>query len=78
MALTAKEVISFIWMTLLFVVMLLAGSALLFKTYAPHKVVMTRSAAFMRVVNYFELVAILVFIPGTVSLYWSYVKSLRF
>ncbi|QAV42297.1 m41L [Myxoma virus] len=78
MALTVKEVISFIGTTLLFVFMVLAGSALVFKTYAPHKVVVARSVAFMRVVNFFEFVAILVFIPGTLSLYWSYVKSLRF
>ncbi|AAL69782.1 SPV043 putative IMV membrane protein [Swinepox virus] len=76
MTINTKDMFSLVSLTLLTIFMLACGGSLLFKTIAPHRLVITRSVTFNKVVNFLEYVAILIFIPGTITLYSAYVRTL--
>ncbi|AAK85007.1 hypothetical protein [Lumpy skin disease virus] len=76
MALSTRETFSLITVTLLAIFMIVSGSALLFKSFAPHRFIMARSLTFDKILSFLEYAAIFIFVPGTVSLYSAYIKTL--
>nr|WGO62675.1 IMV membrane protein [Wadden Sea poxvirus] len=76
MTLSAKEIFSTVGLTILAIIMIVSGCALSFKSLAPYKIVTMRSMTFNKIINILEYIAIFIFVPGTISLYSAYIKSI--
>ncbi|ASK51251.1 IMV protein (VP13) [Eptesipox virus] len=76
MALSSKEVVYAIIITILMLLMIVSGSALMFKSLAPYRVMQMKSLSFMRVLTILEYIAIFIFVPGTITIYSAYIRSL--
>ncbi|AAR07402.1 46L [Yaba monkey tumor virus] len=76
MALSTKEIFSAIGITCMALLMIISGGALTFKSLAPHRIIVMRSATFNKILSILEYVAILIFVPGTIALYSAYIKTL--
>ncbi|QHG62606.1 IMv membrane protein [Cetacean poxvirus 1] len=67
-----SDVLSAILLTILMIIMVVSGSALLFKAFASNRLIV--SFNINRIITILEYVAIFIMVPGTISLYSAYIK----
>ncbi|QGN68048.1 IMV membrane protein [Equine molluscum contagiosum-like virus] len=76
MALAGKDVASAVGLTVLMLLMVISGGALVARAVPPARVLTMRSAAAARWLHWLEIFAVILFIPGTITLYAAYVRRL--
>ncbi|CCD83223.1 minor membrane component of the virion [Squirrelpox virus] len=72
----SHEVITAIGISVLMLVMVVSGCALMFKSLAPARLATIKSPAMYRVLTVLEFLAIIIFVPGTITIYAAYIRLL--
>ncbi|ANS71135.1 imv protein [Pteropox virus] len=70
------DIASIIAVTFLALIMVISGSVLLFKLVAPTRLVSFISPAKARFMYFMEVLAVNLFVPGTIALYVNYMNAL--
>ncbi|AQY16974.1 TPA_asm: MC047L [Molluscum contagiosum virus] len=76
MALPGKDIVAAVALTVLMLLMVVSGGALVTKGIPPLRLLTLRSARAARAVAVLEVVAVVLIVPGTLALYSAYVRQL--
>ncbi|ABD97643.1 IMV protein VP13 [Taterapox virus] len=72
----AITVLTAIGITVLMLLMVISGAAMIVKELNPNDIFTMQSLKFNRSVTIFKYIGLFIYIPGTIILYATYVKSL--
>ncbi|ABF23432.1 IMV protein VP13 [Variola virus] len=72
----AITVLTAIGITVLMLLMVISGTAMIVKELNPNDIFTMQSLKFNRVVTIFKYIGLFIYIPGTIILYATYIKSL--
>ncbi|AXN74866.1 putative I5L protein [Orthopoxvirus Abatino] len=72
----AITVLTAIGITVLMLLMVISGAAMIVKELNPNDIFTMQSLKFNRAVTIFKYIGLFIYIPGTIILYATYVKSL--
>ncbi|AWU47091.1 IMV protein [Sea otter poxvirus] len=68
--------INMIIMTIIMLIMVISGGVMIFRTLAPTRMISFMAPTKARLLYVMEIIAVFIFIPGTIALYSSYIKAL--